>query len=81
MQYISDDVMLQESQNKEEEDEVPPNMPTLSAQMQAVAVLRQIFYVTYDAPPGMLHDLPVLHASLRQKNALKARQTTIDTFF
>lgn len=57
-----DDVMLMKSQDEKEEHEGPPSIPTLSAQIQAVAMLRQAPYTTDDAPPRMLQDLTVLYA-------------------
>lgn len=81
MQGIGDEVMLEEPQDEEEADEVLPSMPTFSAQMKAIAVLRQMLYATDEAPSRILQCLRVLHASICQKRALKARQTTIDTLF
>lgn len=80
VQGIDDGGMLEESQDEQEKDKVSQSIPTFSAQVQAIAVLRQVLYVTDDTPPRMLQNLRVLHTSLCQNRALKARQTTIDTF-
>lgn len=80
MQGIGNEPVLEESGDEEEDDEVPPSAPTPAAQVQAIDVLRQVLYATNDVLPRMLQDLLVFHESFRQKNALEARQTSIQNF-
>lgn len=81
VQDIADGVVIEELQLNKVEEEVPPIMSTFAAQMQTKAVLRQVVYAMDDAPPRMSQDLRVLHASIREKRALNAGQTTIDIRF